>query len=132
MNKICAVLLLVLSAGVVAEDLYPFDSEIDRERFQRFTYEMRCPQCQSQNLAGSHVMISQDLKRELHRLINEGKSDAEVIEYMTSRYGDFILYKPRAEGTNLILWFSPVVLLLFGLAAFFIVVIKKQPPADEE
>jgi cytochrome c-type biogenesis protein CcmH len=124
--------LLTVSALSVAEEVYPFDNDRDRERFQRFTYEMRCPLCQSQNLAGSDSMISQDLKRELHRLVSEGKTDAEIIDFMSSRYGDFVLYRPRVEGTNLILWLSPIVLILFGLGAFLTIVIKKQPPADEE
>ena len=127
-----AVILLTLSLCSLAEDLYPFENEMDRQRFQRFSYEMRCPMCQSQNLAGSDSMISQDLKRELHRLIVEGKSDEEVVDFMVSRYGEFVLYKPKAEGGNLVLWLSPLVFLLIGLSAFAWVIIKKQPPADEE
>jgi len=131
-NKLFITCILMFSIPAIAEDVYPFTDEGDRERFQRFTYDLRCPQCQSQNLAGSDAMISQDLKRELYRLVVEGKSDAEIIDFMTTRYGDYILYKPRAEGTNLILWLSPIALLLFGLGAFITVVIKKQPPAEEE
>ena len=130
-SKLLVPLLLIASLAT-AEDLYPFDNDQDRARFQRFTYEMRCPQCQSQNLAGSDAMISQDLKRELHRLIVEGKTDQEIVDFMVTRYGDFVLYKPRAQGTNLILWLSPVALLLLGLGAFVAVVLKKQPPADQE
>ena len=134
MNKLFFALLLLLPlfSAQAVEEQYPFDNDGDRERFQRFTHEMRCPLCQSQTLAGSDASVSQDLKRELHRLITEGKTDAEIIDFMTSRYGDFILYKPRAQGTNLILWLSPLALLLFGLGAFVTVVIKKQPPADDE
>ena len=122
----------LLSAFVSAEDVYPFDNDIDRQRFQRFTHEMRCPMCQSQNLAGSDSMVSQDLKRELYRLIKSGKTDREVEDFMVSRYGEFILYKPSVKGTNLILWLSPVALLLVGLGVFVVVVVRKQPPADEE
>jgi len=131
-NKVLLILLLLLPQLAWSEDQYPFDNDGDRERFQRFTQEMRCPTCQSQTLAGSDADVSQGLKRELHRLITEGKSDAEIIDFMTSRYGDFIMYKPRVQGTNLILWLSPIALLLFGLGAFVTVIIKKQPPADEE
>lgn len=114
------------------EDVYPFDNEKDRQRFQRFTNEMRCPMCQSQNLAGSDSMISQDLKKVLHRLVAEGKSDQEVTDYMVERYGEFVLFKPTAEGTNLVLWVSPFILILLGLSIFGWVIIKKQPPAEEE
>lgn len=125
----------VLCLGTIAawaEDVYPFDNDNDRRRFQRFTEQMRCPMCQSQNLAGSDSMVSQDLKRELHRLIRDGKTDNEVVDYMVSRYGEFVLYKPKVEGSNLVLWLSPVVLLLVGMGIFVAVVIKKQPPAEEE
>ena len=130
-NKLLLSVCLVWALAAIAEDQYPFANDADRERFQRFTYEMRCPKCQSQNLAGSDSMISQDLKRELHRLVSEGKSDAEIINYMTSRYGEFILYKPKVEGTNLILWLSPIVLLVVGLVAFITVVIRKQASMDD-
>ena len=130
-NKLLLSVCLFWALAAIAEDQYPFANDADRERFQRFTYEMRCPKCQSQNLAGSDSMISQDLKRELHRLVSEGKSDAEIINYMTSRYGEFILYKPKVEGTNLILWLSPIVLLVVGLVAFITVVIRKQASMDD-
>lgn len=136
MNKklLLSILLTVwfLPLLTQAEDVYPFDNDVDRERFQQFTEEMRCPKCQSQNLAGSDAPISQDLKRELHRLIAAGKTDDEVVDFMVASYGDYVLYKPRVEGTNLVLWLSPFILLLVGLSAFVWVVVKKQPPADEE
>ncbi len=126
------IVFLLLSPFLVAEDVYPFNNENDHQRFQRFTNEMRCPMCQSQNLAGSDSMISQDLKKVLHRLIVEGKTDQEINDYMVERYGEFVLYRPPVEGTNLVLWISPIVLLLLGVSVFAWVVIKKQPPSEDE
>lgn len=132
-NYLILILLCIGSAFAVGqEDVYPFDSEVDRERFQRFTEEMRCPMCQSQNLAGSDSMVSQDLKRELHRLIVEGKTDPEVEAFMVDRYGEFVLYRPPASGTNLVLWLLPIALLIGGIAAFVLIVVSKKPPVDEE
>lgn len=122
-----SILLLLCSWGVSADNsVYTFNSEADRERFKRFTYELRCPKCQSQNLAGSDAKISQDLKRELHRLINEGKDDEAIIDFMVSRYGEFVLYKPRFKETTYLLWLGPLGLVLLGLAIFGWVLVRKQ------
>lgn len=125
----CCVFALPLTAGTA--EVYAFETDEQRERFQRFTHELRCPKCQSQTLAGSDAMISQDLKRELHRLIAEGKSDDEVVEFMVSRYGDFVLYRPPFQANTYLLWFGPALLLLVGLGVFGWVLYKRQPPEIE-
>lgn len=117
-----------LSAG---SEVYAFDTDEQRERFQRFTHELRCPKCQSQTLAGSDAMISRDLKRELHRLIAEGKTDEEVVDFMVSRYGDFVLYRPPLQANTYLLWFGPALLVLVGLGVFGWVLYKRQPPEIE-
>lgn len=124
-------MLLTSLGAVAATDVYEFETEEQRERFKRFTYELRCPKCQSQNLAGSDSMISQDLKRELHRLIIEGKSDQEIIDFMVSRYGDFVLYKPKFQANTYLLWLGPAALILVGLGVFGWVLYKRQPPEIE-
>lgn len=128
---LAAFLLLTMLPALGATDVYEFENDQQRERFRQFTYELRCPQCQSQTLAGSDSMVSQDLKRELHRLILEGKSDQEIIDFMVSRYGDFVLYKPRFQANTYLLWLGPAALLLLGLAIFAWVLYKRQPPEDE-
>ncbi len=123
---------VVISAVVDANsNVYEFEKDMDRERFQRFTHELRCPKCQSQNLAGSDSSISQDLKRELHRLISEGKSDEQVIDFMVSRYGDFVLYKPKFQPSTYALWMGPIVLLLIGLMIFGFVVYRKSKRKED-
>lgn len=119
-------LLAFASLCALATEVYEFDNDADRERFQRFTYELRCPTCQSQNLAGSDALVSRDLKRELHRLITEGKTDQEIMAFMTSRYGDFILYKPAFQPNTWLLWLAPAGLLIIGLVVVLLVVVKKQ------
>lgn len=125
---VCSLFAAQLSAGT---EVYAFDNDQQRERFQRFTHELRCPKCQSQTLAGSDSMISQDLKRELHRLIREGKSDREVVDFMVSRYGDFVLYRPPLQANTYLLWFGPALLMFIGLAVFGWVLYKRQPPEIE-
>lgn len=123
----CLFALPLMAGG----EVYAFDTDEQRERFQRFTHELRCPKCQSQNLAGSDSMISQDLKRELHRLIAEGKSDEEVVDFMVSRYGDFVLFRPPLQANTYLLWFGPALLVLVGLGVFGWVLYKRQPPEIE-
>lgn len=129
---ICILALLLISLSANGEDFYPFDNDVDRERFLRFSHELRCPQCKSQNLAGSDAGVAEDLKRELHRLINEDKTDQEIIEFMVSRYGEFVLYKPQFKSNTYLLWLSPVVLFLLGLLVFVFVVVKRQPDDDDD
>lgn len=116
-----AIQLLVVSLFMVctaqaAIEVYEFEDDELRARYQVFVEEMRCPKCQNQNLAGSDSPIAADLRRELHRLLNEGKSDEEITDFMVARYGDFILYKPRVQSSTLMLWLTPLVLFGLGIA----------------
>ncbi|HET8709813.1 MAG TPA: cytochrome c-type biogenesis protein [Spongiibacteraceae bacterium] len=99
-----------------AIDPYQFDSEAQRERYQHFIEDMRCPKCQNQNLAGSDAPIAQDLRHELQRLLKDGKSDREITDYMVSRYGEFILYEPPFDKKTAALWLAPIAFVLVGLA----------------
>ena len=85
-------LCLPLLAWSVIET-YQFEDEQLRERYQRFTHELRCPKCQNQNLSGSNSPIAKDLRRELYRLLLEGQSDQQITEFMVARYGEFVLYR---------------------------------------
>ena len=100
-----------------AIDAYAFPDETLRDRYNGLIDELRCPQCLNTNLAGSDAMVAKDLRREVHRLVLEGKSDDEVLEFMYERYGDFILYEPRFKRGTWLLWLGPIALLL--LALFF-------------
>ncbi len=109
-----AFLVLALSVGVGVDDFH-FDSQMDANRYSRLIEEFRCPKCLNTNLAGSDAPIAQDLRRAVHRLISEGKTDKEIRTYMRDRYGDFILYNPRLTPKTLMLWFTPVLLVLAGI-----------------
>jgi cytochrome c-type biogenesis protein CcmH len=107
---------LVCTKTFAAIDPYEFDNETQRERYQHFIEDMRCPKCQNQNLAGSDAPIAQDLRHELQRLLKEGKSDREITDYMVSRYGDFILYDPPFDKKTAALWLAPIVFVVAGIA----------------
>lgn len=118
------VLCLAAPAHAVIES-YQFDDENQRARYHRFIEELRCPKCQNQNLAGSNSPIAADLRRELHRMIRSGQSDEQIVDFMVSRYGDFILYRPPVDRNTLVLWLAPVILLLLGVVMVFIYMRKQ-------
>lgn len=107
---------LAATSAMAAIDAYPFPNDQMRQRYHTLIDELRCPQCLNTNIAGSDAMIAKDLRREVHRMLLEGKSDDQILEFMHQRYGDFILYKPRVKASTFVLWFGP--LILFVIAGF--------------
>lgn len=116
-------LLLALPALAVVE-VYDFSNEQDRKRYHQFIDELRCPKCQNQNLSGSNSPIAKDLRKQLYRMINEQADDEAIIDYMVSRYGDFVLYDPPFNAKTMVLWLGPLVLLLLGLMLAFGVIFR--------
>ena len=111
-------ILLLLAAGVNAGiEARDFSSPEQRERYLHFTAELRCPKCQNQNLADSNAPIAADLREQLYRLLQEGQSDQQIIDFMVSRYGEYVLYKPRIEPRTWLLWGGPVLMLVGGFLA---------------
>lgn len=124
-------LSLSLSGTVFAAiDAYPFPNDEMRERYNALIDELRCPQCLNTNLAGSDSMIAKDLRREVHRLVLEGKSDDEILTFMHQRYGDFILYKPRLNPATYALWFGPLAILLLTIFIGFKVIRARAISAE--
>ena len=114
-NKLFISILFIFSLSLQSEakkEVYGFANDADQDRFYNLVDTYRCPKCQSSNLAGSNAPIAKDLKREIHRLIEEGKTDKQIEIFLSSRYGDFILYKPALRRNTLILWIGPFALFL--------------------
>ena len=125
-SKIMAMLLLAITmmiafapTGYAAIDVYDFDSEQQEAQYQGLIAEFRCPKCQNQNLAGSDAPIAQDLKQKTYDMVKDGRSDAEIRDYMQERYGDFISYKPPIRPSTWVLWFFPPLLLIVILGGWF-------------
>jgi len=125
------VLMLALPAMAAIEE-YAFDSEQQEDRFKKLTYEMRCPKCLNSNIAGSDAPIAADLRMEIYDQIREGRSNDEIIEFMSSRYGDFILYRPRLTMGTFILWFGPAFLLLAGIVIVRRMMMNSQRVANNK
>ena len=124
MRAMLFALLLALSAALVAPvahaqvgtDVAPLQFHDAREeaRFHALVNELRCVMCQNQSLADSNAQIAFDLRREVLTLMREGRSDAEIKDFLVARYGEFVLYRPRLETTTWLLWLGPALLLLGG------------------
>lgn len=128
-------LLLCLTLQGVAHgaiDTYEFASEAERARYRQLTEELRCPKCQNQNIADSNAPIAMDLRAEIYRLLEAGDSDAQIIDFLVARYGDFVLYKPQLTSRTLLLWYGPAGLLLLGLAILAVIVLRRRRGAVGE
>ena len=110
-------------AAPLAED------PVVEQRLVHIAEELRCLVCQNESLAGSRADLALDLKREIRQLIKQGKTDQEVRDFLVTRYGDYVLYRPPVKPTTWLLWGGPFVLLAAGLAGL-IVFLRKRRPAE--
>ena len=109
-----------------ADELVSFSNPDHKTMYHQLLREYRCLKCQNQNLADSDASLAGDLRREIRRLIEAGGSQADIEEYLVSRYGEFVLYRPRLNSKTLILWIGPFVLLAVGLFSLFVMVRGKS------
>ena len=109
-------LALQLAAVCHADEAAPMaEDPVVEQRLIVIAEELRCLVCQNESLAGSRADLALDLRREVRNLIKSGKTDAEIKDFLVSRYGDFVLYRPPVKPTTWLLWFGPLVLLLGAL-----------------
>lgn len=114
-------ILLFLSGPVWAGEAKPLaDDPVAEARLKHLAVELRCLVCQNQTLADSNAPLAEDLRREVREMIAKNLSDQEIIEFLTARYGDFVLYRPPLKATTTLLWVGPFVLLLVGATALII------------
>jgi cytochrome c-type biogenesis protein CcmH len=113
-------LLFSLAFSAVAKEAQPLadDAELEK-RLMNLSHELRCLVCQNETLAESRADLADDLRREIREQMRAGKSDKEIIAFLTARYGDFVLYRPPVKPATYLLWFGPFVLLLAGLVLLF-------------
>lgn len=123
-RKFLAVLCLLCVSVVnplFAKEAAPLaQDEATEKRLVAISSELRCLVCQNESLSGSHAELANDLRREIRTLIKDGKSDGEIMDFMVSRYGDFVRYRPPLKGTTLLLWFGPALLFVGGLVALIL------------
>ena len=108
------VIFLVSTPAFSIDPIEMYDP-ILQSRYNGLTHELRCMQCQNQSIADSPVGLAGDLRREVRELLRAGKSDSQIREYLSARYGEFILFRPRWSLATAWLWLAPGVLLLIAL-----------------
>jgi cytochrome c-type biogenesis protein CcmH len=125
--------LVVLAVPALAIDTQrAFDDPALQARYEQINRELRCLVCQNQTIADSNATLAQDLRREVGEMIEAGKSDAEIRDFMIERYGDFVLYRPRMTPVNFLLWGAPVLLLLLGTFVGIRIIRKQAASVDDE
>ena len=114
MRYLLLFLISLLIPVLNAEQLITFSDDAYLKRYQNLLEELRCPKCQNQNLADSNAPISNDLKEEIQRLLEQGLDDDDIKRALTERYSDFILYDPKFNKNTYFLWLAPFIVLLIG------------------
>jgi len=97
----------------------------------RIAAELRCLVCQNQTIADSHADLAQDLRNQVRDMLRKGQTDAQIIDYMTQRYGDFVLYRPPVKPTTALLWYGPGLLMVGGLVVLAVVLRRRSKLPDD-
>ena len=98
----------------------------------RITSELRCLVCQNQTIADSQSGLATDLRQQVRELLQRGNSERQIIDYMTARYGDFVLYRPPLKSSTMLLWFGPAVLLIAGVLTLIVVLRRRSKLSDDQ
>ena len=126
--------LPLLGLPVMAvEDRTPFADAALEQRYQALIRETRCLVCQNQTIADSNAPLASDLRRQIRQQLADGASDTDIVNYLVTRYGDFVLYRPPMKPTTWLLWSGPALLVLIGLLVFArVIYVRSRQPLDEE
>ena len=130
MKPLLFIVLLVISINSHAVDSRQLSDPKQQESYETLTKELRCLVCQNQTIADSNAELASDLRRQVYEMLQQGKSEQDIISYMTDRYGEFVLYKPPFAGKTSLLWIAPVLFLLMGLITVFFVIRRKRATAQ--
>jgi cytochrome c-type biogenesis protein CcmH len=128
MRKLLALLLgLILAGTVLAKEAPTVAADpLLEKRAIALAEELRCLVCQNQTIADSHADLAIDLKNQIREKLQAGMSEAQILDYMVARYGDFVLYRPPVKATTLPLWIGPFALLFAALAGLFYYIVRRR------
>jgi len=134
MWKLLVVLSFVLCGSFTqAREAAPLAAdEVVEKRMVQISEELRCLVCQNESLAGSHAELAEDLRREIRGMIKDNKSNDEIMEFMVSRYGDFVRYRPPLKATTLLLWFGPFVLAAGAVAGLVVYLRRRRGRVEQD
>ena len=122
---VCAMLLMPMGASA-KEAADAADDPVLEARMLQIASELRCLVCQNQTIADSHADLAQDLRRQVREMLAHGDSNQQILDYMTARYGDFVLYRPPLRASTALLWFGPGLLMVGGLAGLVLVLRRRS------
>lgn len=134
-SRVLLLLLCLIVPSVAAQVRRPEPVKGDpalEQRLHKLSQELRCLVCQNETLADSRADLAEDLRDEIRQQMKAGKSDKEIIAFLTERYGQFILYRPQVTPTTYLLWFGPFLLLLAGLAVLFYYIKQRRDLIPEQ
>lgn len=116
---VCLVIFPASFATLAADTPFEFNSVSQEERYKELIEEIRCLVCQNQSLEDSHAELAQDLREEIYKMVMDNRSNDEIVDFLVSRYGDFVLFRPPVNSKTLLLWFGPFV-ILFAVILFIV------------
>ena|SRR5436853_2621993 len=134
MKRIALLISLVICFATVAlaKEAKPAEDPQIEQRMRALTEQLRCLVCQNETLADSRADLAEDLRKEIREQMKAGKSDREIIAFLTQRYGDFVLYKPPVKSTTYLLWFGPFVLLFAGTGVLYRYLKRRRELIDDK
>jgi cytochrome c-type biogenesis protein CcmH len=125
--------LCLLAAPVSAKEAAPLaEDPVVEARVMDLAAELRCLVCQNQSLADSHADLAKDLRQEIREMMQQGKSDPEIVDYLVHRYGDFVLYRPPFKATTALLWAGPALLVVVGATALVTALRRRRGPLADD
>lgn len=128
MRQTILILFLLLAivpvrAGI---EVHQFNTPEQEARYKNLTTTLRCLVCQNEDLADSNAKLAKQLRAQIFKMLNDGASDKQIVDYMVSRYGNFVLYSPPLIPTTYLLWIGPFALLLFGIVIMQIIIRRSR------
>jgi cytochrome c-type biogenesis protein CcmH len=124
--KVFALLCVSLPALAQSNATLEFSRPEYKQRYYGLISELRCLVCQNQAIAESNAELAVDLRKRVHEMIEQGKSDAEIISFMAERYGDFVLYNPPLKPSTMLLWFAPFIVIGIGSVALVLYIVRRN------
>ena len=128
-NNWLIISLLLVSIRVLAVDFHQLDDPEKQKTYELINSELRCLVCQNQTIADSNAELAADLRRQVFEMLQQGKSKDDIIQFMTDRYGDFVLYNPPLKTKTALLWLGPIAFLITGLTMIFWFIRRKKNAA---
>ncbi|MFO7305717.1 MAG: cytochrome c-type biogenesis protein CcmH [Gammaproteobacteria bacterium] len=125
-------LSLWLPAAWAIDPAPAFEDPALQARYERLARELRCLQCRSETIADSNASLAADLRRQLRELIAAGKTDGEIMQYMTDRYGDYVRYRPPLAPRTVLLWAAPALFVVAGITAAVVVILRKSRLPEDD